>query len=305
MNAESFVEYLKNPSKLYQVNYQELKSLALQYPYCQNLQLLLLQKSGMDHHRDFDVNLSKAATYSQDRSMLYHLAQEYRQSEKTTIAVVLDEVFELPDLSLLKIERAPLPQQIPTVSEQKPAYEEIKPFVAATTNVPFELKEDVETPSQVELPPLTPVDAGTSPPLEAKQQIASDMVTTTAIDAATETPTAETTEIQAPPIASATEPQPLPKAAFKSWQKTHTPQPRLYITPVSENVKPKIKKEQEAAQMAQQSVTESQGIASETLAAILAKQGQIEKAIKMYERLILIFPEKSAYFAAQIAKLKR
>ena len=303
MNAESFAEYLKNPSKLYQINYQELKSLALQYPYCQNLQLLLLQKSGMDHHRDFDTNLAKAATYSQDRSMLYHLAKEYRQAEKAVDSVALEEVFELPDLSLLKIERTPLPQQIAAVLEQ-PSLNEVTKSFARTTNESFEPNERVEALMQVELPPAAPSDPAKTFP-EIKQEIPLEIVHTMPIDTTTEPPTVENTDIQAPFIPLATEPQPLPKAAFKSWQEAHTPQPRLYIAPVSENVKPKIKKEQEAAKIAQQSVTESQGIASETLAAILAKQGQIEKAIKMYERLILIFPEKSTYFAAQIAKLKR
>ena len=37
MNAENFSDYLKSTSELYKVSYQELKSLALQYPYCTNL----------------------------------------------------------------------------------------------------------------------------------------------------------------------------------------------------------------------------------------------------------------------------
>jgi len=46
------------------------------------------------------------------------------------------------------------------------------------------------------------------------------------------------------------------------------------------------------------------GIITETLAQLLANQGQIEKAINMYDRLSLIFPEKSAFFAAKIEQLK-
>ena len=46
-------------------------------------------------------------------------------------------------------------------------------------------------------------------------------------------------------------------------------------------------------------------IYSETLADLLAEQGHNSKAIKMYERLSLIFPEKSALFAVKIEKIKR
>ncbi|MDR1757591.1 MAG: hypothetical protein LBR51_01340 [Bacteroidales bacterium] len=45
-------------------------------------------------------------------------------------------------------------------------------------------------------------------------------------------------------------------------------------------------------------------VISETLAIIYAKQGSINKAIKIYKKLGLIFPEKSCYFANRILELK-
>lgn len=45
-------------------------------------------------------------------------------------------------------------------------------------------------------------------------------------------------------------------------------------------------------------------IISENLAQILAKQGKVDKAIDIYRKLVWKFPQKKAYFAALIEKLK-
>ena len=45
------------------------------------------------------------------------------------------------------------------------------------------------------------------------------------------------------------------------------------------------------------------GLATESFARILTKQGKNEKAISIYEKLILKFPEKKDYFAEKIAEL--
>lgn len=56
--------------------------------------------------------------------------------------------------------------------------------------------------------------------------------------------------------------------------------------------------------LADRSVSEEDLPASETLAEILAEQGKTEKAISVYEKLSLLHPEKSGYFASRIMKLK-
>ena len=49
---------------------------------------------------------------------------------------------------------------------------------------------------------------------------------------------------------------------------------------------------------------ESHEIVTETLADIYIAQGHEDKAIEIYEQLILKYPEKNIYFAAQIERLK-
>ncbi len=53
-----------------------------------------------------------------------------------------------------------------------------------------------------------------------------------------------------------------------------------------------------------QSVAEPEELATEPLAQIYALQGYTDKAISVYEKLMLKYPEKSSYFADQIKKLK-
>lgn len=57
--------------------------------------------------------------------------------------------------------------------------------------------------------------------------------------------------------------------------------------------------------LSESNLTYGENIVSETLVEILIKQGKKEKAIEVLKKLIWKFPQKKAYFAAQIEDLKR
>lgn len=112
MNRENFSDYIEEPSKLYQLSYQELKSLVLQHPYCANLHVLLLQKAQLDNNTAFSKNLEKAAVHTFDRAYLYDLikSQKLLSVSREEFAEFEDEILELQDINSLeeKVEKIPL-----------------------------------------------------------------------------------------------------------------------------------------------------------------------------------------------------
>ena len=57
-------------------------------------------------------------------------------------------------------------------------------------------------------------------------------------------------------------------------------------------------------ELAKNSVRAEEGLVSETLALVLAKQGKIAQSLAVYEKLLLDNPEKNSIFAVRIAELK-
>jgi hypothetical protein len=105
-------------------------------------------------------------------------------------------------------------------------------------------------------------------------------------------------------------------AAEKRFEPTYTPDPASYPKqPVSKASliekfimdEPRISKPNTAFFNATDSAIRSnfddEEIVSETLAQLYAQQGNIQKAIHIYEKLSLLNQEKSRFFAAQIEKL--
>jgi hypothetical protein len=110
------------------------------------------------------------------------------------------------------------------------------------------------------------------------------------------------------------QPMPRPRSSFNSWLKQfNPPQAGLLNTELKDislnnrphHVPPPPVFEEGPEQFAEHSVEEDAEIASETLAVLLEKQKLFPKAISMYKRLQLKYPEKSSLFAAKIEELNK
>ena len=109
--------------------------------------------------------------------------------------------------------------------------------------------------------------------------------------------------------------KPAPKTKFHSWQEQYAGVRQFSgVNLVSlKNGKGKtIKKKrkvvrkqfEETVAYAEESLELDTALVSETLAQLLVKQGQYSKARSMYEKLCLIIPEKSGFFANEIEKIQ-
>ena len=111
---------------------------------------------------------------------------------------------------------------------------------------------------------------------------------------------------------------PQAKATFSSWLRQYKvpaaptadnnqpPKPKEPQKPEASRADPprEAKLERKMKNLANKSISENDDVFSETLADLLSMQGQKTKAIEMFEKLILLFPEKSSYFANKIEKIK-
>lgn len=441
MNAENFHEYLKNPSLLYQANYQELKSLVVQYPYSSNLRLLLLLKSLIDNHKDFDRNLVLASLYSIDRTKLFEQVNKYEHALPGLENVVIAEDYlELKDLSTIEdvpekttSKVGPTQAQALDIEEtlsvdeptvHKPVLEDFEDdadFLEDITKVnitakaesratpplmsleelmadeDFELDDDEDTLEEEEEPEESAIDEpeemvslfkleeGQDDSIDEIDRIVEEAIQNATVQLvekrnilrtiddgaalmsildslkvedqmpySSESPSDElptpmpegvqNSKVEKPIQESRVEPseeselqtaspgaqnsnlevssferlEPTPSINFSSWLQQLRP-PQVGNRPptiassndaasskhdeVSEDKGEKLKAN-EAKKLADQSVAENLDIASETLAALLEAQGHYEKAIAMYKRLMMKYPEKSAFFAAKIEQLK-
>lgn len=95
--------------------------------------------------------------------------------------------------------------------------------------------------------------------------------------------------------------------SFNRWLLGLKPNNGGHVPVILKKSKKKTRKKERATMREgiAQSVQKSDKLISESLAIILKNQHHYEEAIVMYEQLILLIPEKSAYFAAQIEEIKK
>lgn len=288
MTQERFLQILNDPALLGGISYEELKTLTLAYPATHNLRVLLALKAQQVDHPDFNKQLASAAAYSLDRTHLFHLMAP-AQLAPQAIAMG-EEVLELKpiaDIQKALAVRVPVekPVALPmkkTLAMDRPLSEPLRSEMAETA-----ASGPVET-DNVPAPAITPGS------LEAVPEDGGHWISISRLPV-----------LQAPQSAAPIK-NDRPQERSKQIEKTNSAVvPGTPEEPELLGVKEKQKPGLSAQELAERSVHLREEVVSETLARLLAKQGYKDKAIAMYEKLRLLFPEKSDYFAAESQKLKK
>ncbi len=282
----------------------EVNALAGNYPYSQLLEALAARVSKDHQLKDHQVTLQRAAVYSTDRSVLKEIMTAVTEVSQADERVAQESLQQEPVLSQKG------PSQIPTNTDY--ADEVIHDLERLQ-----ELKHNFEAlfdQDGVALPVVKP--AITKPEKEKKIskkeriiQMARELEKNSEAPAATDSIPAKkkakkSTELD--PIVSeikATRKKVQPESEKTKEQIEIIDQfiktkPHLVPSAATAEENPDLASTLKSGEF-------SDHIVSETLAEILIRQGKKDKAIEVYKKLIWKFPQKKAYFAAQIEDLRK
>lgn len=292
MNHTNFVDCLEQPARLLQLNYQELKNLVLAFPYNPNLRVMLWLRSMVESDGKSEMYLQRAAGSTFDRAQLLALSRQFAQA-KLQLAdwaepPVLQERVELRAVTPVSAASAAVSEDqsvsVPTAvtAEEKQSLSQMLDELSlALAQLPTQAAEEIaETPGNLE-----------------EAEYSENEITATLADAH---PVADSQRLhkmiedrKAASLARLSARRRAGAAAERQAPTAHT------------NQQPAPEAVERADLVARQSLRDNEEIFSEGLASLLVMQGEYSRAIKMYEKLCLVFPDKKDNFAAIIENLQQ
>ena len=313
MQAKEFINYIKNPNSLEKNSVKELQKLVNDFPYFQSAHLLLSLASKKWDASVYQKSLKKTAIVVTNRSHLFNLIQQFEISntviedsdhQKLVVEEVLEPIDSTKELNILKATELLIENSDSEISETefqqktKPNAEEVleneiaKQVVGAIVEKQMFNLSDTQLLFKQNKEPETFTDW-----LRLIQKSNKQLSAENILDTNTENNTDIKTRLEKGKIITQ-------ESALNKKLKN-----LALIDKIIENSpgQIKIKDDQKfysPEHNAKESLLENEHLVSETLAKIYALQGSVNKAVRAYEILSLKFPQKSAYFASLIQKLK-
>lgn len=280
MNTLEIAHRINHPTSSSATEIDSLKELTQKYPYSQVFSILYLKALANENSFNFEEELPFHAYKISDRNKLFELIHtiEFNQNnvEETSInqdSSIEEEKVLIPEIEIATIDTEEIITPINNQDELTQKEEKVSSAL------------DIEIISNV----ISNVFSQEFEP-EVEQNKNEEIITNS-----------ENNHI------SIESPKP-----FSSWLKANTkttPEPKInqiidqFIQEEPSISKP-TKEFYSPVKQGQKSIDSSNIIYSETLANILAIQGNYPKAILAYEQLILTIPEKKIYFVQKIKELK-
>lgn len=308
MQTTHFIKYIADANAARQVSETEAASLVKEFPYCQSGQLLLAIHLNQNNHLLFEQQLKKSAIYSADRKRLFDLINAAIEVEQAQAAVTETPAIET---KIILEQSEPIVEITETVKEQE--------ATASTQQADIELNE------KDKLLELEYISQAISNSYSLEMEVGSQELEEGSEKTEDRSQELEEGSQKTEDGSKEFEVEELDENAtftFSDWLKhlpTSAPQGTEEKTPrkninldlidkfIQEDPKIKPKKTEfySPINMARLSVVDDSDLVSETLALIQVEQGNLEAAIKTYQKLSLKNPEKRTYFANQIKILNQ
>lgn len=290
MNKAHFIHLIEHPEQATAGEEVSLREITRTYPYFQTARVLLTKCLHNQSSYLFEKELKTTALYAGNRKKLYDYIHAVREEQ---VLIVASESTAAPMNEVIeeKVPEVIIHEPI-EISETAKHEETIAP-VAETETVPEVEHTDITEETEKNAPDVaSPHSFDEWLQLLSNQSLpevpkTESIVTPLLVE---ETKQEETAEVNTP--------LPNKNQAFDIdgiINRFITESPSI-SRPKAEFFNP--------ANMAKLSVEEHEDLVTETLARINLKQGNYKKAIRMYEKLCLKFPEKMPYFVDLIQKIK-
>mgnify|MGYP001806493195 CR=1 FL=1 len=273
MNKEVFVSYLKDQGNLDTTSIEKLKEMVEQYPFFQTARLLYLKSLKENNSTSFASELKITSVYAGSRAMLFKLMKNKSPKQK-------QETFLPPPQS-----QSPGQDMMSRIMEPL-LFEHI-----ATTTPGLTVKMVDQMLDFDYIPGIAAEEGGV--PTEEKEnhfdifkviETTPDSIQPQIIDYLHE----QTKDELSKPEGDKK------KTQFNLIDKFIEKNPRIMV---KENIPPVVQ------DLSEESVKEGEFI-TETLAEIYIRQKKYDKAIQIYQKLSLKYPQKSIYFANSISKIE-
>jgi hypothetical protein len=315
MTPETFNRYLQDPSLLTFMTVRELSIMVEEFPYFQVARMVLARNLYNTQSDAYPASLRLAAAYAGDRSKLKYLiagdTMPVKSNPKTELNPdILTEIIVKPNIEEAAVDQkevtinksgiatdSPAEPLTPQAQSFEPAFKEV-PVVNIEMNVDENdfLKpevvaepiaaENTEIAEEINIPHAEVLKNLHNPLIDSIFSRLSEVQITE--------PEVQNTTLAVPESKSNEWVDEKVAARNELVERFIRDEPRI-STPKHEFFNPE--------EIARQSSNLPDDLVSETLAKIYAQQGLNQTAINIYEKLMLLIPEKSSYFAARIDEI--